>query len=284
MPSIDNSPPEPEYQPQSFWENRLSSAKLDVDLVGHSGLGLIYNRWLYRTRFSALNRGLKRLGIRPQGKSIIDVGVGSGAYIPFWQESGTKNITGLDITTSSVRTLQHTYSDLRFDQIDIAGDMLAVQNGPFDIVTAFDVLFHIVDDKSFSRAIGNLASLAQPGGWVILSDSFCQHPWGPTFHEYHRSAGRYLAELKTNHLELVHQEPIFFTMTTVLCLQEYFFFRVLQASTAITLKLVRRIARGRRTEWANHAIGAPLYLLDKSIGKISNKGPSLKYWFCRKLT
>src|SRR5574341_990234 len=99
MPSIDNLPPNPDYQPQTYWENRLSPANLDVNVVGHSGLGLLYNRWMYRARFSALDRGLHRLKIQPLDKSIIDIGVGSGAYIPFWQATGAKNITGIDITT-----------------------------------------------------------------------------------------------------------------------------------------------------------------------------------------
>jgi hypothetical protein len=282
MPSINNSPPRPEYQPQTYWESRLSSANLDVDLVGHSGLGLTYNRWLYRARFSALRRGFKRMDIQPRGSSIVDIGVGSGAYIPFWQANGTENIVGLDITNSSVRALQNKYPSLRFHQLDIANELSAIKFETFDIVTAFDVLFHIVDDELFSKAIGNIASLAKRGSWIILSDGFCKQPWGPAFHEYHRSRYQFLVELNQNRLELVHQEPIFFTMTTALCSQETPSFRILRAFTAITQRIVRRMARDGRTEWANHAIGAPLYLLDKWIGTLSKKGPSLKYWFCRK--
>jgi len=282
MPSINNSPPKPEYHPQAYWENRLSSAKLDVDLVGHSGLGLTYNRWMYRARFSALYRGLKRLDIQPQGKSIVDIGVGSGAYIPFWQAYNPGSFVGLDITNTSVRTLQNKYPDFYFHQFDVTNDASAIQINTSDIVTTFDVLFHIVEDKLFSRAISNIASLARQGGWVILSDGFCENPWGPTFNEYHRSRDEYLAELKINHLELVHQEPIFYTLTTTLCSKKSPYLRVLQAFTAFMPKLVRRLAQSGRTEWVNHAIGAPLYLLDIWLGSLTKKGPSLKYWFCRK--
>ena len=34
------------YDPKEYWEHRLSK-KLDLTTVGHSGLGYVYNHWLY---------------------------------------------------------------------------------------------------------------------------------------------------------------------------------------------------------------------------------------------
>ena len=35
-----------------------------------------------------------------------------------------------------------------------------------------DVLFHIVDDEGYARAIRNLAALLAPGGLLVLTENF----------------------------------------------------------------------------------------------------------------
>ena len=169
------------YDPHTYWEKRLSCDALDINLVGYLGLGITYNRWLYRLRFASLLRGLRKNKIRPAGKTILDCGVGSGAYIPFWQEQIPFSITGIDITEVSVNTLQKRYPSHHFKLADLTALQAAdIFNGKkFFLVTAFDVLFHITDDTGFHRAVANLANYVEPGGWLLLSDGFCQQPYGP---------------------------------------------------------------------------------------------------------
>lgn len=94
--------------------------------------------------------------------------------------------------------------------MDIGGE-LPIISERFDIVTAFDVLFHIhiTDDTAFSRAILNISKMVKYGGLVIISDSFCSKPWGPFYHEYHRTYEHYVRELRLAGMEPIHLEPIF---------------------------------------------------------------------------
>ena len=56
---------------------------------------------------------------------------------------------------------------------DIGGPPDQIARGAsFDAVSAFDVLFHIVDDAAYGRAFQNIASLLKPGGWFLWSDNF----------------------------------------------------------------------------------------------------------------
>jgi SAM-dependent methyltransferase len=272
------------YRPEAYWEKRFSE-KLDISSVGHSGLGYIYNGWLYRGRFRALRRALRKLNLDVFRKSVIEIGVGSGAYLPFWESLGVASITGLDITAASTTLLSQRFPvngvpRFRFVQGDICAAVPPVE-GERDIATAFDVLFHIVDPADFTRAIANLSRLTRPGGVAILSDGFCANPWGPFYHEYHRTYDDYCQELVQVGLEPFHLEPIFFTMTTTLC-EPHTTYRRLASFTRATLQLVIKLAARRRTEWANHLIGSGLYAVDGILGRTGSNGPSLKLLFARR--
>ena len=42
----------------------------------------------------------------------------------------------------------------------------------YDLVNAFDVLYHITDDTAWERALANLAEAVRPGGLLIVTDTF----------------------------------------------------------------------------------------------------------------
>jgi SAM-dependent methyltransferase len=265
------------YEPRTYWEHRLTPA-LDITTVGHSGLGYVYNAWLYKARFRAMQRALDKLNLHISNKSVVELGVGSGAWIPFWSKFGPSQIVGIDITQTSVRALTKRYPQCRFLQEDICSPSFRSQEDEFDIVTAFDVLFHITDDTSFSYAISNISKLVKSNGWVVVSDSFCPNPSGPYYHEYHRSYDHYLMELQSANLRPAYLEPIFFMMTTRLCGQS----RPLGALTTQTLRLVGRLSSRQRTEWINYLIGGSLYLLDGLLYRLVKTGSSLKLLFAQK--
>lgn len=266
-----------QYNPHEYWQERLSSGKLDVALVGHISLGLEYNRWLYFQRFHALWKGLQKTGINIRNKSILDIGVGSGAYIPMWQKWGVKYLSGVDITNVSTTTLQNKYPQFNFFQSDITSNQFNLDGEHFDIVTCFDVLFHIVDDDAFSIAIKNLSNLLQAGKLLIISDSFCKNPWGPTYHEFHRSYSQYHAEFTLNHLGIIHLEPIFFIMSTPLCGSN-----ILNKLVSLETKIISWLGKRKQTAWVNNITGASLYSADYLLGYMFNSCPGIKYCFLQK--
>jgi SAM-dependent methyltransferase len=272
---------EREYNPGVYWEERLSR-RLDLTTVGQSGLGYVYNSWLYRARFRAMYRALRKLNLNTSSKSLIDIGVGSGAWIPFWQKHNISKIVGLDIASASVCGLKNRYPQYSFLRADICSTSKIHSGETFDIVTAFDVLFHVTNDSDFSNGILNLSKLVKRGGWLILSDSFCKKSWGPFYHEYHRSYDHYLKEFNSRGLNPVHIEPIFYTMTTTICDSNFVNRHLLSRFTTTMVGIVSKLSSRPQTEWMNHLIGCSMYLLDRILCQIERTGFSLKLLFAQK--
>jgi glycosyltransferase involved in cell wall biosynthesis/ubiquinone/menaquinone biosynthesis C-methylase UbiE len=267
-------------KPKDYWEHRLSN-RLDITTVGQLGLG-IYNYWLYKARFRAMHRALRKLNINVSGKSLIDVGVGSGAWIPFWEKGGLSKIVGLDLTTASISVLQKKYPQIEFFQRDICHELSFSQEENFDIVTVFDVLFHIVDDKDFQQAISNLSRLVKKRGLVLISDSFGNTPYGPFSHEYHRTYEHYMNELNRVGLKPVYFEPIFYTMTTPLCASDMKFGQLFSKFIKVILKVVTMIASNQKFASVNYLLGFFLYFFDGIVYRILKEGPGLKILFAYK--
>lgn len=267
------------YHPKTYWEQRLSG-RLDITTVGQLGLGN-YNDWLYKARFRAMQRALRKLRIDVSGKSFVDVGVGSGAWIPFWEQCGVSKMVGLDLTDSSVSALQKKYPQFKFFQRDICSEFFFSEED-FDIVTVFDVLFHIVDDKDFHQAVSNLSRLVKEGGWVLVSDGFGNKPYGPFYHEYHRPYQQYMDELNRIGLQPIHVEPIFFVMTTPICASDTPLGHSLSKFIGMMVKMIAFIASYQPLAKLNHLIGFSLYLLDSILYRVVKTGPSLKILFAHK--
>src|ERR1043166_8271428 len=107
------------------------------------------------------------------GREVLDVGSGTGFYVDRWLRLGAR-VTGLDLTEIAVAELSRAFPAARFLRADIGASLDGVPLAPgwFDAVSAFDVLFHIVDDAQYARAFENIPSLLRPGGWFLGPENF----------------------------------------------------------------------------------------------------------------
>ena len=150
------------YKPKEYWEKRLESQP-NLKGVGCAGFNETYNKYLYSLKASALDKILNKYSITIKGKSILDVGCGTGFFVDYYNKKGAKKITGLDITEVSVSMLKERYPACNFQVADISNPNINLEE-KFDIINAFDVLYHITDDSKFETATNNISSLCAGGG------------------------------------------------------------------------------------------------------------------------
>jgi SAM-dependent methyltransferase len=158
------------YDPGAYWDKRLA-ADFDLRGAGYRSLGARYNTRLYQARLDALRRGLAHLNLSPPSMCAAEIGCGSGFYTEYFSRIGVARYTGIDISRTAVARLKELYPRYRFIEHDVT-QPLKESIGPFDLVLAADVLFHIVDDEAFGRAIANLLSWVKEGGALVVSDVF----------------------------------------------------------------------------------------------------------------
>jgi SAM-dependent methyltransferase len=156
---------------KEYWEQRLSD-RFDLRGVGYIGMAEAYNKWLYRLRRLVFIRRITPLLSDLSAAKVLDVGSGTGFYIELWRMLGARKIVGIDLTEISVKRLRNKYPDCDFYQINIGAELTPLANHKFDVISAFDVLYHIIDDETYDKAIHNLFSLLKPGGVLLLSENF----------------------------------------------------------------------------------------------------------------
>src|SRR5205823_4921011 len=127
-----------------------------------------YNLACYTLRREVLERALTGAGISLEGRTVLDVGCGTGFFTRYYVERGAR-VTGLDIAAVSIERLRERFPQARFILSDVSEAALAER---FDIVNAFDVLYHITDDQRWEAALRNLAEAVAPGGVLLVTDRF----------------------------------------------------------------------------------------------------------------
>lgn len=159
------------YRPKEFWEQRLSE-QFDLRGTGETGLSLDYNLACYALRRIQLERVLRAEGFGLAGRRVLDVGCGTGFFTAFYLNHGAQ-VTGLDITEASIQRLRERFPQATFMRADVSDTRPeGVPEGAYDLVNAFDVLYHVTDDQRWSRAVRNLAGVVAPGGRILITDTF----------------------------------------------------------------------------------------------------------------
>jgi len=241
-------------------------------------LGPAYNARLYKARLEALENGLRAVGWTFRGAKVWEAGCGTGFYTEYCLRQKINAYVGVDITLVSVETLRKLYPAFHFVQADISSnEVLKVRIG-FDLVLAADVLFHIVDDAAFERAVQNLLSLLRPNGLLIISDVFPITTIQTAPHVRLRSLSEYNRLFSENQTRILHIEPIFAILYPPSFIPSLSWF---WKGYALFWRYAWRLAR-----WsvADHLLPPVLAWLDKTwfLPRWGSRAPNSKWLFALK--
>jgi len=261
-----------EFVAKEYWEKRLGE-DWSLQGVGYLGFGLPYNSWLYRLRRLILNRHLATFNVDLTKARILDVGSGTGFWIETWRALGAKKITGSDLTAVSVERLRAEFPGTPIEQIDISNKSEAsVFANQFDIVSAFDVLFHITDDSQFSESILNIAQCLSPNGYFVFSDNFVHGKAKRAIHQVSRSLEEIEKILACSGLTVVRRVPVFVLMNAPL-----------DSRSRLAMQVWRLfLAPVRLFPWLGYIWGPILFPVEVIMTRLIKESPSTEMMICHK--
>jgi SAM-dependent methyltransferase len=267
------------YDPKGYWGNLHGRSGLSG--VGQSGLGDAINTWIYRTIRRNLRRFALRHGLRPTpaGNRLLEVGVGSGYWLPLWQDLGWQ-VDGCDLVESAVARLQEARPDQHFWVADVGSEAGILSGaGEYDVVTALSIVLHVTRDDAFERALANLAGALRPGGRLLMMEPVLtrrkkEAAYDPAKHSRARLLRSYQAPLESLGLELEAIAP-----ATVLAANP------LERGRRVKLKHYQRwwrlVQRTKEKPGATRWVGPMMYALDPVALRLG-ESPTAKLMVFRK--
>jgi 2-polyprenyl-3-methyl-5-hydroxy-6-metoxy-1,4-benzoquinol methylase len=256
---------------RDYWERRLGEHD-GLGGVGWLGLGESFNRWMYAVRRRVFVRAVREVAGPVDGRRVLDVGSGTGFYLDLWRRLGVRSLTGSDLTEVAVERLRARLGGVEVVRLDVTAEDLPLPDGSFDVVSAMDVLFHVVDEDAYRRALRNVARLLAPGGLFFVSENLVSERSAHAVHQTSRSRADVERLLGDAGLEPVDLRPMFYLMNTP----------VDTSSPALRLwwrGLSRAAAVHDRAGWA---LGAAVYPVELALTRAGRRGPSTKLIACRR--
>lgn len=160
------------YSPDNWWDDYFytgelnDSATIDWDKPAYS---TIYH---YSTIEIMMLRHFFHHGVDVTGADVLDIGSGAGHWLEFYRKLKAGTVTGMDISEKSARYLSEKYAG--DDSVTILHGHVAElpENSGYDVVNAIGVMFHIVDDDEWHRAVQKLWASVRPGGVMVIGGHF----------------------------------------------------------------------------------------------------------------
>lgn len=256
-----------------YWNERLS-LHWGPEGAASVRLGRQFNAWRYRVRHTVFRRLVRRLGLAMGTLSVLDVGCGTGFYLQQWQALGVASMAGLDISDWAVTQLARTYPRATFYRADIGEENPPLPVEAFDVVTALDVLVHLVDDAAYLRALGNLHRSLKSGGYLLYSDSFFRGP-DKQYEDYWRgrSLAAVAADMDAAGFEIVSRVPMSVVMAAPTDTRH-------RRRNERIWDIVTSPIPGR--EWLGFCFGALLYPIELLLVSTLAESPAIEIMVCRK--
>lgn len=174
------------YDAKRFFESwhRASPGSLsDADTIA-AERGSLATRFHYNAVENSIIECLAGRGL-PQPVRVLDVGSGAGHWIDFYFDVfGAEQAVGIEISEPAVQALEAKYADVpdvTIVEADISDPGFAL-DGEFEIVNAIGVMFHIVDDDRWERAVAALGRRLAPGGVFVVGGHFGHVTQNVQFH------------------------------------------------------------------------------------------------------
>ncbi|HYY72629.1 MAG TPA: class I SAM-dependent methyltransferase [Candidatus Bathyarchaeia archaeon] len=264
-------PSKARFDAKSYWETRLRQHP-GLCGVGNTRMGKQYIQWLYRVRRTVFLRLLRSLRTDFSRARVFDFGSGTGFYLELWKELGVSSIAGCDLTEIAVSRLRREFPSIRIFEMDISDGLLRSACEEYDFVSAFDVLFHIVEDERYEQAVRNAHALLRPGGLFLFSDLLVHHSPRSDEHVRFRSLSHVEVLLKNAGFAVLRRVPMFVLMEEPL------------DSRSPVYHFLWRLATypARKSELAGFLLGALLFPPECFLTKIFDESPTTEIIVCQK--
>jgi len=260
-----------DFDPNAYWEERLSD-DYTLEGVGWSSLGEALNQWMYRVRGQVFLREMRTLFGSAGDLEVLDIGSGTGFYVERWHEFGVRHVVGSDLTAVAVSNLRSRFPTDEFVQLDVGSEQSPFGERRFDVVSAFDVLFHIVHDERFLRALRNVHELLAIGGVFVLTDNFVQGEAMRGRHQTSRPLAEIEQALTQCGFRVERRRPVFVLLNTPVDSDS----RILRAWWKF---LAIAASRSNALGWA---LGATAYPIELALTRVLREGPSTELMICRR--
>jgi SAM-dependent methyltransferase len=260
------------YEPRSYWEETLA-ADFDESGAAYSNLPRSFNRVLYRAVRSSTAAFLRKHALRP--RSVLDVGFGTGIWLDFWRSRGVERLAGVDLTDVAVEQARTRYPDVEVARVDIGSE--AIPFGPFDLVSAMNVLLHVVDPAAFTHALRGIRAAVRSGGWLLAMEPVAVRATrlqpGPS--SAIRTLDEWREQLDAAGFDIVALRPATCLLSNPVDAASQ---RRLAAMSRLWFGVSRFVGR---SEWRGAVAAAALYPVDRACTRLARVGPSGKLLLAR---
>ncbi len=124
-------------------------------------------RALRNARLEAARVVQEVLEANPAARTLLDVGCGTGRYLPYLSEF---TIRGIDLNADLIAIARERNPDATFDVADMTDFDLAPR---FDVITClFSSIAYVVTMERMRAAVRRMAAHLEPGGIVIIEPWF----------------------------------------------------------------------------------------------------------------
>lgn len=183
------------YDAATFWDSFFKSGD-GAALHDRDTIGPMVTVAASRFHFNAVENGIIRAVARqdefPYGWQVktwefakrraelrlVDIGSGTGHWIDFFRDALYVNSAiGIEVAAAAVHYLRSKYSGQTEVQI-VEADIGSIDFEPAklereaDFISAIGVMFHIVDDERWLRALENMKAMLAPHGLMFIGGDF----------------------------------------------------------------------------------------------------------------
>ncbi|MBI2265900.1 MAG: class I SAM-dependent methyltransferase [Armatimonadetes bacterium] len=258
--------------PKQYWEDRLKD-NWGLDGVGYIGLGRHFNKWLYRLQRQVFLRHVIPMQRNWSEADVLDIGSGTGFYGELWKQLGVKSLFLTDLTSAAVVRLKQKFPDSSCLDLDIGAPLTeTLGTRRFDCISAFAVLYHILDDHRYRTAFQNVTKLLKPGGLFIFSENLLHKDAIHTPTQVSRSLTHVFGVLREFGLSVKLRAPLFVLMNFPVDSGS----KLWEKAWHYTTLPVRKIGI---LGWF---LGALLYPADLVLTSVLKEGPSTEIVICEK--
>ncbi len=177
------------YDAKAYYDARYAVARQAGEFTDATAMQPGHSPLRTRYHYNAVENAILEALIPappPEDFSVLDVGSGAGHWVGFYREAlGAGTVVGVEISTPAVEGLRERFAGVEFVDADVSAPGFALERR-FDLVNAIGVLYHIVDDADWRRAVANLGALLAPGGRLVVGEQFTAVSLDAGFHRTDR--------------------------------------------------------------------------------------------------